>query len=372
MTTGTQTEGTQGMTTGTATTGTVRRVARRFLAALALVVAAVLGGAVLLPPAASAAPSAAVDIRDLTPPLVSVDPGGTVTFTNRIEPKTVQVGGGGLLPSLVTVQVFTDVTLGLPSGPEPLPQDASVTERFDSTCLTCTITYTYRVVVPDTPIAGSVLNTVTTRALSTLPQTQPVTYDGRQTTVQIGVPTPFLVNTLLPLPNLPSVGLPRLPTVDVPLPSLPSLPAPAPIDPTAPQVPAAAPTAPAAARGVDGDAYSYDLGGGAARMAPSGGGSAAFDPSRLPGAGSPSGTASGSGGTDGSGGVAGGYDGAAVPVLGELGRLDGGALDEESSTVTADGASSGPALPPAALVAVVALAGSTAALVRTSRAVRSR
>ncbi|MGY1736959.1 hypothetical protein [Geodermatophilus sp. SYSU D00684] len=356
------------MTTGTATTGTVRRAARRFLAALVLVVAAVLGGAVLLPPAASAAPSVTVEIRDLTPPLVSVDPGGTVTFTNRIEPKTVQVGGG-LLPSLVTGQVFTDVTLGLPSGPEPLPKDASVTERFDSTCLTCTITYTYRVVVPDTSIAGSVLNTVTTRALSTLPQTQLVTYDGRQTTVQIGVPTPFLVTTLLPLPNLPSVGLPRLPAVDVPLPSLPSLPVPAPTDPTAPQVPAAAPAAP---RGIDGHAYSYDLGGGAARMAPSGGGSAAFDPSRLPGAGVPSGTASGSGGTDGSGGVAGGYDGAAVPVFGELGGLGGGALDEESSTVTADGASPGPALPFAALVAVVALAGSTAALVRTSRAVRSR
>ncbi|MGY1787151.1 hypothetical protein [Geodermatophilus sp. SYSU D00698] len=365
------------MTTGTAATGTTRRAARWFLAALALVVAAVLGGAVLLPPAAGAAPSATVDIRDLTPPLVSVDPGGTVTFTNRIEPKTVQVGGGGLLPSLVTVQVFTDVTLGLPSGPEPLPEDAGVTERFDTTCLTCTITYTYRVVVPNTSIVGSALNTVTTRALGTLPQTQPVTYDGRQTTVQIGVPTPFLVTTLLPLPDLPSVGLPRLPTVDVPLPSLPSLPAPAPTGPTAPQAPAAAPEAPVTARGVDGDLYSYDLGGGAARMAPSGGGSAAFDPSRL--AGSPSGTASGSGGTDGSGGVAGGYDGAAAPVSGGLdggaldgGALDGGALDEESSTVSADGAPSGPALPPAAPVAVVALAGSTAALVRTSRAVRSR
>ena len=151
------------MTTGTAGTGRIRRTARRGLAALALVCAAVLGGAVLLAPAAGAAPSATVDIRDLTPPLVSVDPGGSVTFTNRIEPKTVQVGGGGLLPSLVTVQVFTDVTLGLPSGSAPLLEDASVTERFDSTCLTCTITYTYRVVVPDTSVVGSVLDTVTTR-----------------------------------------------------------------------------------------------------------------------------------------------------------------------------------------------------------------
>jgi hypothetical protein len=89
------------MTTGTATTGRIRRAARRGLAALAL---------------------------------VWVDPGGSVTFTNRIAPETVQVGGGGLLPSLVTVQVFTDVTLGLPSGSTPLARDASVTERFDSTC----------------------------------------------------------------------------------------------------------------------------------------------------------------------------------------------------------------------------------------------
>jgi hypothetical protein len=115
------------MTTGTAGTGRIRRAVRRGLAALALVCAAVLGGAVLLAPAAGAAPSATVDIRDLTPPLVSVDPGGSVTFTNRIEPEAVQVGGGGLLPSLVPVQVFTDVTLGLPSGSAPLTEDASVT-----------------------------------------------------------------------------------------------------------------------------------------------------------------------------------------------------------------------------------------------------
>jgi hypothetical protein len=149
------------MTTGTATTGRIRRAARRGLAALALVCVSVLGGAVLLAPAADAAPSATVDIRDLTPPPVSVDPGGSVTSTNRIEPRTVRVGGGGLLPSLVTVQVFTDVTLGLPSGSTSLAEDASVTERFDGTCLTCTITYTYRVVVPDTSITGSVLSTVT-------------------------------------------------------------------------------------------------------------------------------------------------------------------------------------------------------------------
>ncbi|NEM07653.1 hypothetical protein [Geodermatophilus normandii] len=59
------------MTTGTATTGRIRRAARRGLAAPALVCVSVLGGAALLAPAAGAAPSATVDIRDLTPPLVA-------------------------------------------------------------------------------------------------------------------------------------------------------------------------------------------------------------------------------------------------------------------------------------------------------------
>jgi hypothetical protein len=34
--------------------------------------------------------------------------------------------------------------------------------------------------------------------------------------VAIGVPTPFIVNTLIPLPDLPSSNLPQLPVIDVP------------------------------------------------------------------------------------------------------------------------------------------------------------
>ncbi|SFT99259.1 hypothetical protein SAMN05660657_04521 [Geodermatophilus amargosae] len=244
-----------------------------------------------------------------------------------------------------------------------------MTERFDGTCLTCTITYTHRVVVPGTSITGSVLSTVTTRALSTLPQDQPVTYDGRQTTVQIGVPTPFLVDTPVPLPNLPSVDLPSLSPVDLPLPSLPA-PVPTPPATPVPPVPDQAPAAPQVS-GVDGTGYAYDLDGGAAEMAPSGDGAAAFDPSvLLPGAAAGTGTGAGSG--PGPGGVAGGHDGAAVPVSGALEALGGTALDEESSTVSADGAATGPGLPLPALLAVVALAGATAALVRRLRAVRAR
>ena len=63
------------------------------------------------------------------------------------------------------------------------------------------------------------VNTVTSQAVAAMPQNQVVTYNGKQTTVAIGVPTPFIVNTLLPLPTLPSVSLPQLPKVNVPAPS---------------------------------------------------------------------------------------------------------------------------------------------------------
>ena len=66
------------MSTGTAGTGRIRRAARRGLAALALVCASVLGGAVLPAPAADAAPSATVDIRDLTLPGIPAEARGDV------------------------------------------------------------------------------------------------------------------------------------------------------------------------------------------------------------------------------------------------------------------------------------------------------
>jgi hypothetical protein len=71
----------------------------------------------------------------------------------------------------------------------------------------------------------------------------------------------------------------------------------------------------------------------------------------------------------GSGGGAGGYDGASVPVFGRLSGLDG-ALDEESATSADPAASQDQPLPLPALVAVVALAAATAALVRTQAATR--
>lgn len=347
-------------------TGRIRRSARRGLAGALLLWAAILGASVLVAPSATAAETVPVDIKDLTPPLVSIDPGDTVRFTNLIEDKTLQVGGGGLLPSLVTVTVHTDVALRLPSGDHPLQRGQSWEERFQDPCIgPCWITYTYRVTVPDQSIVGSVLNTVTSRALALLPQNQVVTYNGAQTTVTIGVPTPFIVNTLIPLPNLPSVNLPQLPVIDVPtlVPGalVPQLPQSRP-----PAAPAPVQAPPPAPSGVDGSPYAYDTGLGAANMAPAS--SARLDLGHFTTP-SGSGVVSAGNASGGAGAGAGGYDGATVPVFGQLSGLDNPALDEESAT--SDRAAEPGTLPVVALVAVVALVSAAAALVRTRAAGRT-
>jgi uncharacterized membrane protein YgcG len=350
--------------------GRTSRTVRRgvVLAVIGWLVA--LGGSVLAAPAAVAAPSADVVIRDLTPPLVSIDPGGTVNFSNGIVDKTVQVGGGGLLPSLVTVVVHTDVVLTLPSGNHPLQPGQTVSEKFPSSCLVgCAITYTYRAEVPGSSLVGSVLTTVTGKALATLPQNQVVTYNGQQTTVTLGVPTPFLVNTILPnLPNLPSINLPQLPAITVPLPQAPSVPA---LPGTGPTTGATTPGADpgvVGVTGIGGPTYNYGTAAGAARMAPGSSAGTAFT-----GAGSGASSSEGGGTGSGSGGLAGGNDGADVPGFGQLAGLDQ-PLDENGRPldVASDAADlSTPQLSVPALLAVIAFAGSTAALVRARRAQRA-
>src|SRR3954469_17303553 len=101
-------------------TDRIRRTARRGVVALVLGWLAVMVGSLFVAPSASAAPTATVYIRDLTPPLVSVDANGTVTFVNQIQDKVVQVGGGGLLPTLVNATLHTDVTLVTPRGTHTL------------------------------------------------------------------------------------------------------------------------------------------------------------------------------------------------------------------------------------------------------------
>jgi hypothetical protein len=314
-------------------TGRIRRTARRSALAVLLACLGVVAGAFVSAPGASAAPTATVEIKDLTPPLVSVDANGVVTFIDRIEDKTVQVGGGaGLLPSLVTVTVHTDVLLHLPSGDHPLQKDQQVAEKFPQSCAVCTITYTYRATVPAGSLTGSALNAAVGQAVATLPQNQVVTYNDQQATVAIGVPTPFIVNTLVPLPNLPGVNLPKLPPVQVPTPSLPG----------APKLPGVnAPngttfvtttTTTTTKTGIAGRQYTYLPGAGAPAMAPQPGGTRAFDPSSLV-------AASGAGGPGTPG------------------------LADASASSTVHRSSSSPLSVPA-LVAVVVLAGVATALAR--------
>jgi hypothetical protein len=331
-------------------TGRIRRTARRGIAAAVLGWLGVAAVSVLLAPSASAAPSVTVVIRDLTPPVASVDPGGTVTFVNDIAPKTVQVGGGGLLPSLVNVTATTEVTLSLPSGDKKLPRGASVSERFNATCATCAITYTYQL-----SSGTSLTAQLTQQALGLLPP--------------LPARTPFVVQTIAPaVPNLPSVNVPQLPTVTVPnpLPNGAVPPAGSPLPgPEGPAGPVG--SQPGSPQGFDGTPYSYGTGGGPGVAPVDRAAAAAFDPARF---GGPVGNRGSSGGSSsGSGGLTGGYDGASVPVFGELAGLDGSNLDEESETSASPGGT-GQTLPVAALVAVVALAAVTAALVRTHQAQR--
>ena len=65
-------------------TGRIRRSARRGIAAAMLGWLGIVGAAVVMAPGASAASSATIEIRNVTPPAASVDPGGRVTFVNKI------------------------------------------------------------------------------------------------------------------------------------------------------------------------------------------------------------------------------------------------------------------------------------------------
>ncbi|HEX2073889.1 MAG TPA: hypothetical protein VHF92_08900 [Geodermatophilus sp.] len=334
-------------------TGRIRRSARRGLAGLLLGWLTIMAGSVLLAPSATAAPSATVAIRDVTPPVASVDAGGSVTFVNQIQDKTVQVSVGGI--GLVNVTVKTDVSLRLPSGARGLQPGQSMTERFDSSCVTCAISFTYRAVS-----GPGLTDALLGQAVAQLPG------------LPVGVP--FVVNTLVPLPEIPSVNLPSPPAVEVPV-TVPGTTTPTqpPVDPkpTPEQPPTQGPpqTPPPS---VDGTPYTYDTGSGGVRMSPvDRGAAAAFDPARFPGAGPAEGSGAPRLTGAGGGGLPGTYDGASVPVFGQLAGLDGATLDEESAEVVADPAEAA-ALPLPAVIAVLALAAVSAALVRTHVAQRTR
>lgn len=345
-------------------TGRIRRTAQRGIAAAVLGWLGVAAFSVLMAPSAAAAPTATVEIRNLTPPVASVDAGGSVTFVNKIPAQNK--GGINLGLASVSATVFTDVSVTFFGQARTLAPDQSTAWNFSAPATAGTITYTYRVVPQASLPLGVSLQQVIDQTLASLPP--------------LPAPVPYVVQTIAPnLPTLPSVNLPQLPQVNVPLPTG-QLPTPG--APGAPAVPGApAPTAPdgAPAPGqipsTPGDVYAYDTGLGAPRMAPSDiVAASAFDPSRyfVPGQSLGGADRAGSGGSGGSGGVAGGYDGASVPVFGQLSGLDGAAL-EEGDPVAEAAAESSPVqtLPAAALAAVVALAAVTAALIRTHQATRA-
>jgi hypothetical protein len=320
----------------------------------------IVGAAVALAPGASAAPSATIEIRNVTPPAASVDPGGQVTFVNKIP---AQNKGGLSVPLVgsVSATVYTDVSVTFFGQRRDLQPEQSAAWNFSAPATTGQIAYTYRI-VPQAGLTAAVANQVINTVAGQLPA--------------LPAPIPYVVQTLAPaVPNLPSVNIPQLPTVTVP-----PLPVPAPGNgpqpPPAPPVPGDPPVdetpdggGPTLV-GASGPAYTYGSGPGVPRMAPADiAAAAAFDPHRfyVPGR--------SHGGVDraGSGGMAGGYDGASVPVFGQLAGLDGSSLDESAAAEETAASSSRAAqtLPAAALAAVVALAAVTAALVRTHQASRS-
>ncbi|WP_092198745.1 hypothetical protein [Blastococcus tunisiensis] len=316
---------------------------------------------VLLAPGAAAAPSATIEIRNLTPPVASVDPGGTVTFVNKI-PAQNKTGISLPLVGGVSATVYTDVAVTFFGQERKLAPDQSASWTFSAPATTGTITYTYRI-VPQSGLAVNLVNQVINTVAAGLPA--------------LPAPTPYVVQTVLPaVPNLPSVGVPALPQVTVQLPPIqaPTVPTPGTDSPAPVPAPGGGTGAPQgqALPPTPGDAYAYDTGAAAPRMAPSDiVAAAAFDPARyfIPGEslGRPDGTSG-----RGSGGVAGSYDGASVPVFGQLAGLDGTTFEDGDPVVEASsGRAAAQTLPAAALAAVVALAAVTAALVRTHQAARA-
>ncbi|NEK84931.1 hypothetical protein GCU60_04020 [Blastococcus saxobsidens] len=345
-------------------TGRIRRTARRGLGLALVAWLGVAASSILLAPGAAAAPTATIEIRNVTPPVASVDSGGTVTFVNKIPAENR--GGISIPLPLGTISVgatvYTDVSLSFFGQQRNLQPEQSASWKFTAPATTGMITYTYRVVPQAQLPLGVSLQQVVDRVLGSLPA--------------LPAPTPYIVQTIAPdLPNLPSVGVPQLPQVNVPVPQLTN-----PIDPRDPVVPPTDGPAPAPAPEEGpapdvadvGNAYEYPLGGGLEMGPGLRSAIAAFDPARFGAAsgGFAAADRAGAGTGSGSGGVAGSYDGASVPVFGQLAGLDGTTLDEESAETVSASEARPVTLPAAALAAVVALAAVTAALVRTHQAAR--
>src|SRR3954454_21560504 len=300
-------------------TGRIRRTARRGVTAAVLGWLGVATVSVLMAPDAGAAPSRAVtvEITNVTPPLASVESGGTVTFVNKIPPENK----GSISVPLVggfSATVFTDVSVTFFGQQQNLALDQSAQWAFTAPATTGTITYTYRI-VPQAGLAAAVANQIVNTVAGSLPP--------------LPAPAPYVVQTVVPaVPNLGGVNLPQLPTVKVPAPTGPITP------PTETGTPLPTPPGDPAPVGqplpdTPGDQYAYSTGAGAPRMSPSDVVDApACDPARyfvpVPSLGGADRAGPHSGG--GAGGLPGNYDGASVPVFVQLAGLDGAPLEEDA------------------------------------------
>ncbi len=300
------------------------------MASLAATLVALLAVPLLATPA-TAAPTATVVISQATTPLaVSVDVGGTVTFINSIPART----------DLLGVTLATDVTLAVPSGSHLIAPGASWSEVFHASCLTCTVSYKYRVTVGILP------------PLAPLPA--------------LPVGLPMVVNTIAPLPTvaappviIPTVTTPTLPGVPAPTTSGTGTPGTVPgVSPETSSGPAAGtPTGGTNSAGVSVGEQIMPSGGGPLVLgAPNG-----FEQRR--------GNANGTYGAGGYGTGIGTYDGAEAPVFGILDGLE----DQPSAASTGvlpTGAERSEPVPSAlgtpALLAVLLLSVVAAGLVRSS------
>ena len=121
--------------------GRIRRSARRGLAVAVLGWLGVAALSVLMAPGASAAPQETVEIMNFTPPVKSVDKGGSITFINKIP---AQNKGGISIPLVgsASATVFTDVSVTFFGQKKDLQTDQSAAWTFTDPATTGSVTYT--------------------------------------------------------------------------------------------------------------------------------------------------------------------------------------------------------------------------------------
>ena len=104
---------------------------------------------------------------NLTPPVESVDKGGTITFVNKIP---AQNKGGISIPLVgsVSATVFTDVSVTFFGQKRDLQTDQSAAWTFNDPATAGSITYTYRI-VPQAGLAAAVANQVVNTVAASLP-----------------------------------------------------------------------------------------------------------------------------------------------------------------------------------------------------------